>query len=138
MSEYEEYVKGQVFLGMQFDGMDDIYKVLKNACSDCGLYPIRVDELHGSNTIIDEIRELIEQSEFIILDVTHNNANVYYELGYADGVGNTGADMMLVAKEGAIIPFDIRHRRVLFYNDAFDLQEKLKVALPKFIESGRK
>ena len=81
--------------------------------------------------------KLIEQSEFLIIDLTLENPNVYYELGYADGVGNEGKDILLLAKEGTTLKFDIKHRRVHFYKDAYDLQNKLKNILPQLIKEGR-
>lgn len=133
-----QYIKNQVFIGMQFAEMDDIYQVIKAACTENFLNPIRVDELTNSNSIIDDVKKLIEDAEFIIIDLTHNNANVYYELGYADGVGNEACDILLTAKIGTNLHFDTRHRRVNFYKDAYDLQNILKEKLPKFIEEGRK
>lgn len=138
MSQYESFTKNQVFLGMQFYGTEDIYQVLKKSCEEQSLKSVRVDELANANAIIDDIKQLIEESEFIILDLTHSNPNVYYELGYADGVGNEGVDILLIAKNDTKLHFDTQHRRVLLYKDAYDLQEKLKEALPKFINGGRK
>lgn len=136
---YEDFEKNQVFLGMPFaDEMKSIREVLENGCRAHGLCPKIVDNgLVGSNTIIDEIKELIEKSEFIIIDLTLENPNVYYELGYADGAGNEGKDILLIAKKGTVLKFDISHRRVHFYDDAYNLQEKLKEILPAFIERGR-
>lgn len=134
---YEDFNENQVFLGMQFEGMDDIYQVLKKTCEENSLKSVRVDELNNSNSIIDDVINLIEKSEFIIIDLTHNNPNVYYELGYADGAGNQPCDILLIAKKETKLHFDTSHRRVLFYDDAYDLQEKLKLKLPKFIEEGR-
>lgn len=135
---YEDFVENQVFIGMQFALMDDIYKVLKKSCEENGLNGVRVDELTNSNAIIDDIKDLIEKSEFIILDLSHPNPNVYYELGYADGVGNNGGDILLIAQKDTQLHFDVKHRRVLLYKDAFDLQEQLKVRLPQFKKDGRK
>jgi hypothetical protein len=135
---YEEYIENQVFIGMQFASMDDIYTVLKQACENSGLSSVRVDQPVNSNSIIDDIKKMIEQSEFIILDLTHENPNVYYELGYADGAGNEGRDILLIAKEGTKLHFDVIARRVLFYKNSFDLQEQLKIKLPQFIDGGRK
>ena len=135
---YEDFVKNQVFIGISFDkSMSNVRKVIEESCRECGLEPKVVDDGIGANTIIDDIKELIETSEFLIIDLTLENPNVYYELGYADGVGNEGKDMLLLAREGTTLKFDIQHRRVHFYEEAYDLQNKLKEILPKFIEEGR-
>ena len=135
---YEKFVKNQVFLGMQFALMSDVYEVLKESCEDFGLKSVRVDELANANPIIKDIKTLIEKSEFLIIDLTHSNPNVYYELGYADGIGNKGKDILLLAQDKTDLHFDTQHRRTLFYKDASELREKLKAVLPKFIKDGRK
>lgn len=137
LEEYD-FEPNKVFVGMQFYDMDDIYEVIKKSCIDNELNPVRVDELVGAGCIIDDIERLIEEAEFIILDLTHSNANVYYELGYAFGSENRASDILLLAKDGTDLKFDIKHRRVLFYKDAYDLQKKLNEQLPKFIEQGRR
>jgi len=135
---YEDFVKNQVFIGMPFDeSMHDIQKAIKEGCINNNLQPKIVNNGVSSTTIIDEIKKLIEESEFLIIDLSLENPNVYYELGYADGIGNEGKDILLLAKKGTTLKFDIQHRRVQFYKDAFDLQEKLKDILPQFIEEGR-
>ena len=135
---YEDCIDNQVFIGMSFsDSMKDIQKVLEISCKDNSLIPKVVNNGVGSHNIIDEIKKLIEDSEFLIIDLTLENPNVYYELGYADGVGNEGKDILLLAQEDTILKFDIQHRRVNFYKDAFDLQEKLKEILPQFVKEGR-
>jgi len=135
---YEDFEKNQVFIGMPFDkSMKDIQKVIEHACEENALQSKIVNNGISSNSIIDEIKELIEQSEFLIIDLTLENPNVYYELGYADGVGNEGKDILLLAKEGTTLKFDIKHRRVHFYKDAYDLQNKLKNILPQLIKEGR-
>ena len=135
---YEEYEENQIFIGMPFDeSMKNIQKVIEVCCENNNLQPKIVSNSISSHTIIDVIKKLIENSEFIIIDLTMENPNVYYELGYADGAGNEGKDILLIAKKGTDLKFDIRHRTVNFYEDAFDLQEKLKEILPKFIKESR-
>jgi len=135
---YEDYITNQVFIGMPFDNsMKNIQEVIENECKSSGLNPKIVNNGVNSNTIIDEIKQLIEQSEFLIIDLSLENPNVYYELGYADGVGNEGKDILLLAKEGTKLKFDIQHRRVNFYKDAYDLQKNIRKILPTFIKEGR-
>ena len=135
---YEDFIENQVFIGMPFDeSMKDIQKVIEDGCASNNLQAKIVNNGVSSNTIIDEIKSLIEESEFLIIDLTMENPNVYYKLGYADGIGNEGKDILLLAKDGTNLKFDIQHRKVHLYKDAHDLQEKLKKILPKFIEEGR-
>ena len=95
-----DYIENLVFVGMPFQGseMDDVYAAIKDECLRLGLNPKRVDENVGSGFVIKEITELIEDAEFIIFDLTRERPNVYYELGYAHGIGNEGADILLNCK----------------------------------------
>src|SRR5437588_13112906 len=83
-----EFELNSVFLIMPFEGkgMDDIYSAIKDECRKLGLNTRRADEFAGGGMIINEITEMIENSEFIICDLTFERPNVYYELGYAHGV----------------------------------------------------
>jgi hypothetical protein len=56
-----------------------------------------MDEDEGSGFVLREITDLIERAELIICDLTRERPNVYYELGYAHGVGNEAMDILLVA-----------------------------------------
>ncbi len=62
-------------------GTNDVYSAIKDECKKLSLNPVRVDENTGSGFIIQEIKELIEQAEFIIFDLSEERPNVYYELG---------------------------------------------------------
>jgi hypothetical protein len=135
---YEDFVTNQVFIGMPFDkSMADVQQIIEESCKNNNLEPKIVNHGVSTNSIIDEIKELLENSEFLIIDLSLENPNVYYELGYADGVGNEGKDVLLLALEGTDLKFDIKHRRVHFYKDTYNLQEKLKEILPQFIQEGR-
>jgi len=135
---YEDFIKNQVFVGMSFsDTKKDIQKVIEDSCAENNLNAKIVNNGTGSNILINEIQDLIEQSEFIIIDISLENPNVYYELGYADGVGNEGQDILILTDNIEKLNFNIRHRRVHEYKDAYHLQNKLKDLLPQFIKEGR-
>jgi hypothetical protein len=72
-----------------------------------GLTAQRVDEIVGAKSIIADIKKQIEKAEFIICDLTNECPNVYYELGYAHGIGNRPLDILLIAKQGTALHFDI-------------------------------
>jgi len=143
-SEYDPtdrgtFDQGTVFVVMAFKGQDtsDVYTAIKDACKTLRLGAIRVDETPGSGIVIKKITQLIEQSEFIIVDLTHERPNVYYELGYAHGVGNEDLDILLIAKDGTELHFDIAPLAVKFYKSIEDLQRIVLSGLEVMIKETR-
>jgi hypothetical protein len=142
--DYDPYDRGSferdlVFVAMPFHGdeMRDVYSAIKDECSKLGLRTRRVDENIGSGFIIREITDLIERAEFIMFDLTHERPNVYYELGYAHGVGNEPLDILLIAKEGTNIHFDIAPLRIQFYKTTEHLRSIIASSLKEMIQKTR-
>jgi len=132
------FEKDLVFVAMSFyQDMQEVYSTIKDECSKLGLRATRVDENVGSGFIIREITNLIERAEFIVFDLTHERPNVYYELGYAHGVGNEPLDILLVAKEGTNIHFDIAPLRVQFYMTTAHLRSIVASSLKEMIQRTR-
>jgi hypothetical protein len=123
-TEKKHFVKNTVFVGMAFRGadMDDIYSAIKATCTGLGLNVKRVDENATSGLIVLEMVKLIQDAEFLIFDLTHERPNVYYELGFAHGCGNEPSDILLVAREGTDLHFDIAGLRIRFYKSTEDLR----------------
>lgn len=133
------FERGLVFVAMPFHGdeMREVYSAIRDECSKLGLRTKRVDENVGAGFIIREITDLIEQAEFIIFDLTHERPNVYYELGYAHGVGNEPLDILLIAKEGTMIHFDIAPFRIQFYETTEHLRSLVSSSLKEMIRKTR-
>ena len=56
-----------------------------------------------NQNIVNEILENIQNAGLLIADLTEQNANVYYEVGYAQGLikaklGNTAEVLYLISK----------------------------------------
>jgi hypothetical protein len=136
----DRFEHNTVFIIMSFlgEGMREVYSVIKDECSRLGLRAIRVDELFGSGFIIKDILQGIERAEFIICDLTHERPNVYYELGYAHGVGNHGLNILLIAKDSTQLHFDIAPLRVQKYQSPRHLQSILASNLQIMISSRQK
>ncbi len=135
-----EYVEGRVFVGMAFDTPSDIsdtYQAIRRACTEVDLEARRVDDLAGSGPIPTRILREIEEAEFVIIDLSVERPNVYYELGYAHGVGNRPIDILLIAKTGTTLHFDIAHLAVMFYASATDLEKRLPAKLSQMIAETR-
>jgi hypothetical protein len=128
-----------VFLIMSFqgEGMGEVLAVVKHECDTLGLKATRVDDAVGSGFVIKQIGELIERAEIIVCDLTYERPNVYYELGYAHGVGNGGDNVLLIAREGTTLHFDIGPLRVNLYSSLKSLRAILQRNLPEMHRLAR-
>ena len=59
---------------------DLIYGILQDALLNKGYLPVRVDVVSGSTAIMGKIMVEILTSQYIIVDISRNNPNVFYEL----------------------------------------------------------
>lgn len=59
---------------------------------------------------------------------------MYYELGYAHGVGNTRHTTLLVAREGTKLHFDVAGMRMQFYKSSIHLKKLAKSSLANMIK----
>ncbi|MEK3909645.1 nucleoside 2-deoxyribosyltransferase [Oceanobacillus sp. FSL W7-1309] len=84
---YEDSTK--VFVAMWFDEqMDTIYSnAISKAIENNGFEPIRIDKKEHNNKIDDEIIAEIRESKFVIADFTGHRGGVYFEAGFAMGLG---------------------------------------------------
>jgi hypothetical protein len=131
------YETGLVFLIMPFVGKgcaeaEDAYK---SECMRVGLRCIRVDDRIGSGIVFREIVELIEKAEFIVCDLSWNRPNVYYELGYAHGVGNDRDNIFLTARKGTRLHFDLAPIRVHYYESNEQLRVLIRTRFHSLVEA---
>lgn len=132
------FERGLVFVIMSFEEKNsDTYLAIKDECKKIRLKAVRVDEVAGSGLILRSIINYIEKAEFLIVDLTDEKPNVYYELGYAHGVGNEDYDILLVAKEGTKLHFDIAPLAVHFYSSTEHLRRIINEQLKDMIKFTR-
>lgn len=138
-SDRGEYIEGLVSVSMPFKGeeWDNTYAVVKEECQRLGLRPERVDEYVRSGIVVRDIAELIESAELLVFDLSGERQNVYYELGYARGVGNEASEILLIARDGTQLHYDIAGLRVHFYKSVDDLRSILAKALAEMIRISR-
>lgn len=79
----------QCFVAMWFDDqMQVIYdETIAKSILDAGYMPHRVDQREYNDKIDDEINAQIRRSHFIVADFTGHRGGVYYEAGFAKGLG---------------------------------------------------
>jgi len=119
--------------------------VFAPAIQDAGLDPYRVDRDPGVSIPIEEIQAEIEASEACLVEISTDNPNVWFELGYAIA---SQREVVLVCSDERTthFPFDVQHRSVIKYStespsDFQQLREqittKLKARLQKKDELGQ-
>jgi hypothetical protein len=88
--------------------------VLVPGIKDAGLEPYRVDQDTSVTVPIDDIEKGIRESEICLADITTNNPNIWYEVGYS--MANSKPIVMICADpRPEPYPFDIRHRHIISY-----------------------
>jgi hypothetical protein len=90
------------------------HDVLAPAIKDAGLEPYRVDEDPGTTIVIDDIEKGIRDAEVCLADITSNNPNIWYEVGYAFANGKAVV-MVCLDPRPEPFPFDVRHRHIITY-----------------------
>lgn len=66
------------------------------------------------------IEKAIKNAELIICDISEKSLNVFYELWYARAKNKT---IIMTAKKGTELPFDVRQYKTNFYDSALHLQK---------------
>jgi hypothetical protein len=116
----------QPFDGGTFDKrFEDVFKP---AIEAAGLEPYRVDRDPKVTVPIDSIEEGIRAASACLADITTDNPNVWYELGYSFAAARPVVMVCAVAeRQGKKFPFDIQHRTIVQYStDAPRDFDKLK------------
>lgn len=124
------------FVIQPFDGgkFDKRYEdVFVPAIKRAGVNPYRVDRDPTVSIPIDEIEAGIKTAALCLADITTDNPNVWFELGYAIAAKR---DVVLVcARERASpFPFDVQHRSIIRYlsespRDFADLQAQVQARI---------
>ncbi|MHB8156141.1 MAG: hypothetical protein ACYDEQ_01895 [Desulfocucumaceae bacterium] len=118
------------FVAMPFDEKyDQVKQAIKSAVNTRRWFTERGDEMEYPLRISDAIELSIKSSNLVIADVTDNNPNVFYEVGYAHGVG---IDVLLITQNKEL-PFDLKMERAIYYkNDALG-QTRLIKEIKRFL-----
>ena len=113
----------KVFVAMSFsENMKKIRRCIEEAIRDNGYEPILIDSKEHNNQIVPEIYAEIDESLFVIADLTGQRGGVYYEAGYAVAKNKP---LIICCKKGEITHFDVAQINTIFWEDENDLYERL-------------
>jgi len=112
--------------------------VLSPAITDAGLEPYRVDRDPGVSIPIDDIEKGIRNSRICLADITDDNPNVWFELGFAIAIPK-GVVLVCSADRTSRFPFDVQHRSIIKYEtespqDFDELQRKIAEHIRALLE----
>ncbi len=113
----------------------DVFESYRGICKEFGLNAERTDESDSSERIIPRILDGIRQSAFVIADVTTMSPNVFYEIGFAEGLSRP---VIVTARKGTELPFDLADMPVLFWETQADLREKLRRRMEDIVAKLRR
>jgi len=134
---------------MWFDPMlDDAWQHgLKKGIEDAGYKAQIIGKIHGkehNNDICDEVIAEIRQSRFLVADFTGHSGGVYFEAGFAMGLGLPviwTCKKQLVNNDGKDIGmknlhFDIRQYNFIDWEDPSELRDRLTKRILAVIGKG--
>ena len=130
----------QPFDGAKFDKrFDDVYKP---AIEAAGLEAYRVDTDPGVLVPIDAIEKGIRQATVCLADISTDNPNVWYELGFAFATNRPVVMVCSEERSSKKYPFDIQHRSIIPYladspSDFEKLKSNLSLKLQAILKQDR-
>jgi nucleoside 2-deoxyribosyltransferase len=106
------------------------------AIRDASYEPLRVDKVHHNEKIRDRIVIEIRRSRFVIADVTLQRQGVYFEAGFAMGLG---LPVVWSCRKDDLhnVHFDTRQYNHIVWEAAADLRQQLRDRLIATIGSTR-
>lgn len=120
------------FIAIWFDEkMNDSIHAIETAISDCNYKPICIRDEHFSEKIMDKALGEIRRSRFVIVDLTGHRGSVFFEAGFAFGLG---IETIYVYKETnesdkSPLEFYTRHYQCYRYQNPNELKEIVKDAI---------
>lgn len=120
--------KPKLFVVMQFTPpYNELYTdVILPLGKKLGFDVLRADEFYGPGLIINDIERQVVEAKAIIAEISPNNANVYWEVGYAHALKKP---TVLIADRETKLPFDVSSFRVLFYENTIGGKKRIEEGL---------
>ncbi len=110
-----------------------VHDTISRALQELSIQVLRIDELQAGALLASLITNAIDESDFIIVDVTRHNPNVMYELGYAHGIKKQ--TVIITSNESEGLPTDLMGYLYIAYDkdNLRGLQQEVKRTAKRFI-----
>ncbi len=116
----------KVFVAMNFnEKYNSLRPQIRNSITENGYEPVFIDNLEHNNQIVPEILKEIQDCHFVIADLSGQRGSVYFEAGYALAKNKP---LILTCSHLDVdnIHFDLAQIKTIFWEDEYDLYERLK------------
>ena len=126
----------KIFVIMQFgdEDLDSAYEgVIKPLGEEFGFDVVRVDEIQDSGNISQQILENISTSRIVIVELSGERPNCYYEAGFAHALGK---EIVFSIRQGNKIHFDLAGYRFITWRTEADFRRQLRERLESITEKG--
>ena len=118
--------KLRAFLAMPFTQKwsNSTHEMVRESIRQLGLpiEVVRLDEVRSPGRITQQLVEELQLADFLIVDITGANANVIWELGFAEGLKKHSV-VIRRRDDDTDVPFDIYDHRQVRYDDPVTTQQ---------------
>lgn len=117
-----------IVVAMPFKGeFEDAYKfAIRPALEEAGFTPWKANEQISTIDVMCKVCHAIQQSGYLIANITNWNANVVFELGLAYGLART---VILVKHKKDDVPVDLKGLEYIEYSNIEELKNNLSLFL---------
>ncbi|RPJ97240.1 hypothetical protein CW357_00795 [Rummeliibacillus sp. TYF005] len=124
-----------VFIAMSFDSdMKDAREKIIEVVRAQGYKPMIIDDKEHNQLIVPQILEEIGNAEFVIADITQHRNGVYYEAGFAQGMGK---EVIFTCKDSDFeaAHFDVKQINTIIWKNVFELENRLEKRIEAMMTS---
>jgi hypothetical protein len=123
------------FVVMQFtDDYNALFtEVIKPTFEEFGYKVVRGDDASFNGMIIDDISRAIREASVVIADITPDNPNVFYEVGFAHALEKP--TILLSDRRREKLPFDVSGFRTLFYDNTIGGKSNVEARLQQHLRA---
>ena len=114
-----------------------VLDAVRRALEDIGVEVFRFDDISAGASWVNAITDAVKSSDFLVADITRQNPNVLYEIGFAHALRKP--TILIASSEGTgTLPSDLAGFQYIVYepNNLRSLVDHVKRAARAFIKEA--
>lgn len=111
--------------------MEMLREAIREGIQSAGYIAIFINEIPHNGLITPELLKNIRDSKFVVVDLTHQNNDAYFEEGYAMGLGKP---VIQLCKQGVKLHFDVAQKNIIMWEAEDDIPKLLRKRIIATIE----